>query len=151
MIAISGELGNIPNQTRLPQSILGPQQSFWQLRLSASLLPCLLKPPCSRIAPKVGQQAKGQLRRDAPFITMCDYEEFLYDCGHSQQRLKSYCHFARNDPNHQCFGVKKLRDVWEQQTVCEACAMRRHHARPQWARQAHSQSIGGQSSPSTNT
>jgi hypothetical protein len=66
---------------------------------------------------------------------MCDYEEFLFDCGHSQQRLKSYCHFARNDPNHQCFGVKKLRDVWEQQTVCDACAM-------QWAAQSGIQRAG---------
>lgn len=56
---------------------------------------------------------------------MCDYEEFLFACGCSTFRLKSYCHFARNDPNHQCFGVKKLRDSWDQATDCEACTQRK--------------------------
>ncbi|RTE72530.1 hypothetical protein BHE90_013050 [Fusarium euwallaceae] len=45
---------------------------------------------------------------------MCDWEEFLFLCNHSTLRLKSYCHFARNDPNHQCFGVKVLRNSWRQ-------------------------------------
>ena len=70
---------------------------------------------------------------------MCDYEEFLFDCGHSQQRLKSYCHLARNDPNHQCFGVKKLRDVWEQQTICKTCTTQLYRAQMQWAQQACSE------------
>jgi len=79
---------------------------------------------------------------------MCDYEEFLFDCGHSHQRLKSYCHFARNDPNHQCFGVKKLRDVWEQQTVCDDCAMQLYQAQKQWAQQDRHRRGGGELSPS---
>lgn len=53
---------------------------------------------------------------------MCDYEEFLFECGHSTILLKSHCHFARNDPNHQCLGVKVLRESWRQEgQLCGAC------------------------------
>ncbi|EFQ29136.1 uncharacterized protein GLRG_04280, partial [Colletotrichum graminicola M1.001] len=52
---------------------------------------------------------------------MCDWEEFLFTCNHSIVRLKSYCHFARNDPNHQCFGVKVLRNSWRQSVPCDNC------------------------------
>ncbi|RYP18938.1 hypothetical protein DL765_003616 [Monosporascus sp. GIB2] len=53
---------------------------------------------------------------------MCDWEEFLFVCNHSVLRLKSYCHFARNDPNHQCLGVKVLRDSWYQEgMLCDGC------------------------------
>ena len=52
---------------------------------------------------------------------MCEYEEYLFNCGCSQKRLKSYCHLARNDLNHQCFGVPKLRNVWDQQVDCKSC------------------------------
>ncbi|KAI0896759.1 hypothetical protein F4806DRAFT_440213 [Annulohypoxylon nitens] len=56
---------------------------------------------------------------------MCDYDEFLFECKHSVCRLKSYCHFARNDPNHICLGVKKLRDSWLQTgQLCEKCIER---------------------------
>ncbi|ROT37727.1 hypothetical protein SODALDRAFT_204286 [Sodiomyces alkalinus F11] len=57
---------------------------------------------------------------------MCDWEEFLFTCSHSVVRLKSYCHFARNDPNHQCFGVKVLRKSWQQAIPCEQCIARWH-------------------------
>ncbi|KAL1837969.1 hypothetical protein VTJ49DRAFT_3177 [Mycothermus thermophilus] len=53
---------------------------------------------------------------------MCDYEEFAFTCGHSTIRLKCYCHRARNHPNHYCTFVKKLRDIWEQDGPCDACA-----------------------------
>lgn len=53
---------------------------------------------------------------------MCDWEEFLFQCNHSTLRLKSYCHFARNDPYHQCFGVKVLRNSWRQCVPCDDCA-----------------------------
>ncbi|KAI0425952.1 hypothetical protein F5Y09DRAFT_346176 [Xylaria sp. FL1042] len=43
---------------------------------------------------------------------MCDFEEFVFICNHSVTRLKSHCHFARNDPNHQCFSVKVLRSSY---------------------------------------
>ncbi|KAI5926990.1 hypothetical protein F4810DRAFT_706948 [Camillea tinctor] len=46
---------------------------------------------------------------------MCDWEEFRFVCNHSTLRLKSYCHYARNDPNHNCYGVKMLRDSWLQE------------------------------------
>ncbi|KAF7542946.1 hypothetical protein G7Z17_g11148 [Cylindrodendrum hubeiense] len=52
---------------------------------------------------------------------MCDFEEFRFTCDHYTVRLKSYCHFARNDPNHQCFGVKTLRNSWRQSGACEDC------------------------------
>ncbi|KAF9882052.1 hypothetical protein CkaCkLH20_00088 [Colletotrichum karsti] len=52
---------------------------------------------------------------------MCDFEEFLFTCSHSIVRLKSYCHFARNDPNHQCFSVQVLRNSWQQSTPCDNC------------------------------
>ncbi|KAK8113631.1 uncharacterized protein PG998_001877 [Apiospora kogelbergensis] len=55
---------------------------------------------------------------------MCDYEEFIFDCEHSVVRLKSHCHFARNDPNHECFGVKVLRHSWPQHgKLCDDCAL----------------------------
>lgn len=53
---------------------------------------------------------------------MCDYEEFRFECGDSDVRLKSHCHFARNDPNHQCFSVKVLRKTWLQENqICDKC------------------------------
>ncbi|OIW31568.1 hypothetical protein CONLIGDRAFT_678038 [Coniochaeta ligniaria NRRL 30616] len=70
---------------------------------------------------------------------MCDLEEFLFSCGHNIFRLKSYCHFARNDPNHQCFGVKQLRDSWAQVYECEACRM----LHQQQQRQASMSAYGG--------
>ena len=56
---------------------------------------------------------------------MCMYEEFIFSCGCSQKRLNSYCHMARNDQNHQCFRIKKLHYVWEQQTECAPCIEKR--------------------------
>ncbi|KAK3906192.1 hypothetical protein C8A05DRAFT_29978 [Staphylotrichum tortipilum] len=53
---------------------------------------------------------------------MCDFEEFIFTCGHSTFRLKSYCHFARNHPQHACRRVKKLRNCWDQGRPCDACA-----------------------------
>ncbi|RYC61083.1 hypothetical protein CHU98_g5111 [Xylaria longipes] len=53
---------------------------------------------------------------------MCDFEEFVFECQHSVVKLKSHCHFARNDPNHQCFGVKMLRESWRQDgQLCDNC------------------------------
>lgn len=60
------------------------------------------------------------LPRHSPI--MCDWEEFLFTCSHSTVRLKSYCHFARNDPRHQCYSVNVLRDSWEQSVPCGRCA-----------------------------
>ncbi|KAK4156254.1 hypothetical protein C8A00DRAFT_30849 [Chaetomidium leptoderma] len=52
---------------------------------------------------------------------MCDYDEFLFTCGHSAIRFKCYCHSARNHPTHACRRVKKLRDCWLQGRKCDAC------------------------------
>ncbi|KFH44747.1 hypothetical protein ACRE_044640 [Hapsidospora chrysogenum ATCC 11550] len=53
---------------------------------------------------------------------MCDWEEFVFTCNHSAIRLKSYCHFARNNSNHACPSVKVLRKCWRQGVPCESCA-----------------------------
>lgn len=53
---------------------------------------------------------------------MCDWEEFIFGCSCSYTKRKNYCHFARNDPNHQCFGVQVLKKVWDVPEVCEKCA-----------------------------
>ncbi|KAA8893549.1 hypothetical protein FN846DRAFT_787803 [Sphaerosporella brunnea] len=43
---------------------------------------------------------------------MCGFEKTTYTlCGHSFRRLVTYCHFARNDPFHQCFGVQTTKRV----------------------------------------
>ncbi|OHW92579.1 hypothetical protein CSPAE12_08947 [Colletotrichum incanum] len=60
---------------------------------------------------------------------MCDWDEFLFTCGHSIIRKKSYCHFSRNDPNHQCFGVKVLRNSWQQNVMCDNCIARAQRQR----------------------
>jgi uncharacterized Fe-S cluster-containing protein len=56
---------------------------------------------------------------------MCDWEEFIFTCNHSEFRRKSYCHRARNHPTHACNSVKKLRDCWYQPNACEACELAR--------------------------
>lgn len=57
-------------------------------------------------------------------VTMCDWEEFIFGCSCSYTKRKSYCHFARNDPNHQCFGVQVLKKVWEVPEICDKCSQR---------------------------
>jgi len=58
---------------------------------------------------------------------MCFYEEIHFvSCGHKEKRLWKYCHFARNDPGHQCFGAWNIKSAWKQhETVCEHCT--KHH------------------------
>ncbi|KAK4184115.1 hypothetical protein QBC35DRAFT_67234 [Podospora australis] len=52
---------------------------------------------------------------------MCDFEEFIWTCSHSEFRLKSHCHRARNNPSHFCNYVKRLRHCWDQTRPCDAC------------------------------
>jgi hypothetical protein len=52
---------------------------------------------------------------------MCDYDDFVFTCGHSVQKLKSHCHQARNHPQHICYFVQFLRNVWPQGRKCDAC------------------------------
>ncbi|ORY16952.1 hypothetical protein BCR34DRAFT_445091, partial [Clohesyomyces aquaticus] len=43
-------------------------------------------------------------------------------CGHEERRITSYCHFARNDPLHQCFGVKTQKRDWHvHERTCQDC------------------------------
>ena len=62
---------------------------------------------------------------------MCDFDEWVFRCGHSAVRLKSYCHDARNAPGHRCYFVKRLKNVWYQQKECEECTAKRMEG--QWA------------------
>jgi hypothetical protein len=54
---------------------------------------------------------------------MCYYEIIRsVMCGHEEMRLFQYCHFARNDQNHQCFGAWNIKRVREQSEVrCTSC------------------------------
>ncbi|KAK4645450.1 hypothetical protein QC761_201520 [Podospora bellae-mahoneyi] len=67
---------------------------------------------------------------------MCDYEEFIWSCEHSDFRLKSYCHKARNNPGHACNFVKRLRHCWDQGRPCDACLAKQ-------AAEAHAQMMSG--------
>jgi hypothetical protein len=61
---------------------------------------------------------------------MCAYDLIYHvPCGHTERRLKKYCHFARNDPGHQCFGAWTIKDRWEQPRYeCENCTKHRQYA-----------------------
>lgn len=56
---------------------------------------------------------------------MCDWEEFIFGCQCTYTKRKNYCHFARNDPNHQCFGVQVLKKVWDVPEACDKCCSSR--------------------------
>jgi len=55
---------------------------------------------------------------------MCSYEKVTYRCGHEKRRLIKYCHFARNDPGHQCFGAWSDKRAWKQprEDCVDCCA-----------------------------
>jgi len=53
---------------------------------------------------------------------MCDWEEFIFGCSCTYTKRKNYCHFARNDPSHQCFGVQVLKKVWDVPEACDKCS-----------------------------
>ena len=40
---------------------------------------------------------------------MCNYENITFACGHSKRGLIKYCHFARTDPDHNCFGAWSIK------------------------------------------
>lgn len=55
---------------------------------------------------------------------MCWYELMHFvSCGHTFKRICDYCHFARNDPFHGCFGVQtKRRDRFVRHgELCPTC------------------------------
>ncbi|OAA57657.1 hypothetical protein ISF_06898 [Cordyceps fumosorosea ARSEF 2679] len=53
---------------------------------------------------------------------MCDFEEYIFTCGHNALNLKAYCHQSRNHPRHECNNVKRLRNSWFQDRQCNVCA-----------------------------
>lgn len=53
---------------------------------------------------------------------MCDFEEYIFTCGHNALNLQAYCHQSRNHPQHECNNVKRLRNSWYQERLCNACA-----------------------------
>ncbi|EUC50564.1 hypothetical protein COCMIDRAFT_81685 [Bipolaris oryzae ATCC 44560] len=56
---------------------------------------------------------------------MCSYNKINFRCGHFEYRIAVYCHFARNDPNHQCFGAWTVKRAWDEpREVCRKCARR---------------------------
>ncbi|KAF8253347.1 hypothetical protein K440DRAFT_625392 [Wilcoxina mikolae CBS 423.85] len=55
---------------------------------------------------------------------MCSFEKITYKaCAHISRRLVGYCHFARNDPFHQCFGVQtvKREKIVDNGQKCPSC------------------------------
>ena len=53
---------------------------------------------------------------------MCQYEGITYACTHSKLRIWKHCHFARNDPNHQCFGAWTIeREIELPKENCPDC------------------------------
>lgn len=63
---------------------------------------------------------------------MCYYDKVNFACGHFERRLAQYCHFARNDPGHQCFGAWHWKREWNQiETNCNDCMSQQQYARNQ--------------------
>ena len=52
---------------------------------------------------------------------MCSFELMTYPCQHHVFRRCSYCHFARNDEDHACRGVKVLKRTRQDSSDCDAC------------------------------
>ena len=72
---------------------------------------------------------------------MCNFEQITYQCRHQIFRRFSYCHFARNDPVHACFGVKVLKREWYQnQEDCDDCIRQRERMVQQQKQQQRFQS-----------
>ncbi|RMY76619.1 hypothetical protein D0863_01836 [Hortaea werneckii] len=65
---------------------------------------------------------------------MCQYEVIHFHCGHAGRRLIKHCHFARNDPNHQCFGAWSIKREWiSANQSCQTCVQREMMRRAQQA------------------
>ncbi|OTA38245.1 hypothetical protein BTJ68_01557 [Hortaea werneckii EXF-2000] len=62
------------------------------------------------------------------------YEVIHFHCGHAGRRLIKHCHFARNDPNHQCFGAWSIKREWiSANQSCQTCVQREMMRRAQQA------------------
>ncbi|KAF1838062.1 hypothetical protein BDW02DRAFT_482161, partial [Decorospora gaudefroyi] len=56
------------------------------------------------------------------------YEEITFSCGDTEHHLMQHCHFARNDPGHQCFGAWNLKRKWRQPaSECEDCIRKKQY------------------------
>ncbi|KXL47419.1 hypothetical protein M433DRAFT_434063 [Acidomyces richmondensis BFW] len=67
-------------------------------------------------------------------LTTIKYEVIHFNCGHAGRRLIKHCHFARNDPNHQCFGAWSIKREWiSANQVCQACCQQEAIRRAQQA------------------
>ncbi|SMQ46295.1 unnamed protein product [Zymoseptoria tritici ST99CH_3D7] len=65
---------------------------------------------------------------------MCQFEVIHFQCGHSGRRLIKHCHFARNDPNHQCFGAWSIKREWiSANQICRECGQQANIRRAQQA------------------
>jgi hypothetical protein len=54
---------------------------------------------------------------------MCQYEGLNYRCGHQKLRIYKHCHFARNDPDHRCYGAWTVsRELNVEGEICPQCA-----------------------------
>lgn len=68
---------------------------------------------------------------------MCYFELITFRCRHQVHRRFSHCHFARNDPFHDCVGVKQLKRKWYQADAdCDDCIQQRVEAQQQQQEQA---------------
>jgi hypothetical protein len=53
---------------------------------------------------------------------MCQFEKLTFRCGHESTRRIKHCHFARNDPLHQCFGAWVVKREASIDEFCSDCA-----------------------------
>lgn len=59
---------------------------------------------------------------------MCFYEKIKFSCSHVEHLLIQHCHFARNDPGHQCFGAWNVRREWYQREMsCSDCVRQKQY------------------------
>ena len=75
--------------------------------------------------------------------TMCNWEDIIYPCGHEETRRMSYCHFARNDPWHNCFGVQVTKLTTYETILCNPCAAEEERVRLEQLRRNQQGQGGG--------
>ena len=72
---------------------------------------------------------------------MCQFEKLNYGCGHEQFRIYKHCHFARNDPEHRCYGAWTISNEMNvPQNKCPRCNAHEQEMHAQY--QAHAAGMG---------
>jgi hypothetical protein len=72
---------------------------------------------------------------------MCQFEKLNYGCGHEQFRIFKHCHFARNDPDHRCYGAWSIsKELNAHQNKCPRCTTGEALMHPQY--QGHAGFVG---------